>query len=126
MEVFFIVNWSIVVYLVAFKLSVIEHRLVVLILNVLWLKEIHTSRFCFLIVLVSCSVFHDDLTILSIQKLTLLETKLTQVTRKEAVLLLSLLGTDICDAISTNPVKNVNNDQIVTTTDLIFEASSHS
>ena len=110
MEVLFIVDWSIVVDLVAFKLSVIEHRLVILILDVFWLKEIHTSRLCFLIVLVSSSVFHDDLTILSVQELTLFKTKLTQVTRKEAVLLLCLLGTNICDAISTNPVKDVHND----------------
>ena len=79
MDVLIIIYRSIVVHVALFDLLLVQLRLVVF--EGVRLEEILACGFSFDVLVLSCSIFLHDLTILSVEELTLLETELAQVAR---------------------------------------------
>ena len=77
MDVFIMIYRSIVVHIALLDLILVQLRFVVF--DSVRLEEILACCFCFDVLVLPCGIFLHDLTILSVEELTLLEAKLAQV-----------------------------------------------
>ena len=70
----------------------------------------------------SRGILGDDLSVLGVEEGSLLETELTQVTREEPVLVLGALRLHL-DAVATDTIEGMADNEVVATGDLVFEAT---
>jgi len=88
------------------------------------LEKVLSSCSCWNVSLLSTSISLNDLAIFSVQKRTFLETKLAQVSGEKSVLFFGTLSIEL-DSVSTDPIKSVDNNEVMSATNLVFQATGH-
>jgi len=121
LNVLFKINGPVIVNIAIFNLVLV--KLGFLVLQCIRLEEVLTGCLCLDVLVLTRGVLLDNLPVLGIQELSLLETKLAQITRQQPVLFLCALRVQL-NTIAANSVECVANDEVVTTADLVFETAS--